>query len=90
METEDQICRRYEAELTAIGALDHCYYVTPSATLEDRTVYTLRQVQLEETRSRSYAEFAELRLHGFSQVRRCRSVIRRSRFSTSSVRDQVP
>jgi hypothetical protein len=56
MESEDHICARCEAELAAIAALDHLYYLNPSATLADRREYAAREARLEETRGRFYAD----------------------------------
>jgi len=55
VETEEQICRRYEAALAAIAAVDRRYYVNPSPSLADRADYAARQTQLENTRSMLYA-----------------------------------
>ena len=85
METEDQICRRYEAELAAIATLDRRYYGTTSAAIDERREYAERQVRLEEMRSRFYSDLAACRIEQFSQARktrRCRSINRRPRFST--------
>ena len=64
METEDQICKRYEAEFAAIAALDRRYYVNPSASVAKRREYAERQLQLEEMRLRLYAEVAVCRRRG--------------------------
>ena len=78
METEKQICTRYEVEFAAIAALDRGYYLTASASLAERRAYAARQVQLDEMRSRFYAELAICRQHGArAKFRRCRSLIRR-------------
>lgn len=74
METEDQICRRFEAELAAIAVLDRRYYLNPSPTLAERAEYAARQFQLENVRSRFYAELGALR-----EFRRCRLFARRLR-----------
>lgn len=60
METEAQICRRYEAELASIAALDHHYYLNPCPTRSDRADYAARQDQLQSIRSRFYGELASL------------------------------
>lgn len=73
METEDHTCRRFEAELAAIAVLDHRYYLNPSPTLAERAEYTARQFQLENVRSRYYAELRALR-----EFRRCRLLARRT------------
>ena len=86
MGNEDQLCRRYEAALAAIATLDRRYYLNPCPSRAERCDYAARQDLLEEIRSRLYAELALLR--HIRQFRRCRSIIRRSRFSTMpSVRD---
>lgn len=36
MDTEDQICRRYEAAFAAIAALDRRYYLNRAASLTER------------------------------------------------------
>ena len=79
METEHEICRRYEAEFAAISALDRLYYLTSSASIEERREYAARQAQLDEIRSRFYAELAKCREHRIRLFRRSRSSIRRSR-----------
>jgi hypothetical protein len=61
VETEDQICRRFKAELAAIAALDHRYYMDASPTVAERADYAARQVQLESTRSRFYSKLGSLR-----------------------------
>ena len=78
METEEQICRRYEAALAEIAAVDRRYYVNPSPSLADRADYAARQTQLENTRSMLYAELIAFRQNSLSQPSRCRSIIRRS------------
>ena len=40
------------------GARDRIYYVTSSASIEERREYAARQSHLEEMRSRFYAELA--------------------------------
>lgn len=80
METEEQICRRYEAALAAIAALDRRYYVNPSPTLADRADYASRQTQLENTRAMLYAELNAFRQNSLRQPSRCRSIIRGSHF----------
>lgn len=81
METEDQICRRYEAAFAAIAALDRRYYQASSASLQDRRQYAERQAKIEELRSRFYAELAMCRERRVHPFRRCRSFTRRSRRS---------
>jgi len=85
METEDQICRRYEGELAAIAALDRRYYLKLAPTTADRRDYAERQLCLQEIRSRFYADLTACRLDHFLRVRRfrrCRSLVRKPRFST--------
>ena len=79
METEDQLSARYQAELAAIAALDRRYYLTPSASIEERRAYAARQSQLEEMRTRFYAEIAVYRQRKVVYFRRCRSFIHKSR-----------
>jgi hypothetical protein len=74
METEDQLCYRYEKQLAAIAALDRLYYLNPSPTLAERAEYAARQYQLENVRSRYYAELRALR-----EFRPCRLLVRRLR-----------
>lgn len=81
METEEQICKRYAAEFAAIAVLDRRYYLTPSASVNERREYAARQVRLEEMRSRFYTEIAICRERGVRHFRRCRSFIRGSRHS---------
>ena len=61
METEDQMCRRYEAEFDAIAALDRRYYLNRVASFTKRRDYAARQVKLEEMRSKLYSELASVR-----------------------------
>lgn len=79
MEPEEQVCKRFEAELAAIAALDRLYYLNPRLTLAERSDYAARQVQLEEMRSRFYAEFRISQEASVSSFHRhCRSIIRRT------------
>jgi len=78
METEHEICKRYEAKFAAIAALDRRYYLTPSASVDERREYAARKAQVEEMRSRFYAELAKCRERSMHHFRRCRSFIRRS------------
>lgn len=84
METEDQICRRFEAELAAIAALDRRYYSNLAPTVAERADYAARQVQLEGTRSQFYAELSPFREYSSRQFRRCRFLARRSRLQHPS------
>lgn len=83
MATEEQLFERFEAELAAIASLDRRYYLNPSPTLADRCEYAKRQVRLEETRSRFYKQLEVFRKQAASFPRRCRSILRRSQFSTA-------
>jgi hypothetical protein len=76
METEDQLCRRYEVELAAFAALDRRYYLSSNPTLADRDAYATRQERLEQKRYQFYAELKEIR--ALMLLRRCRSVPRQS------------
>lgn len=88
MKREEEICKRYADELAAIAALDRRYYLNPSPALADRKDYAARQAQLEHTRFRFYAELAAFRQQDLRELRRCRSVIRRSRLQpTPTLRD---
>ena len=78
METEDQICARYEAEFAAIAALDRRYYLTSSASVNERREYAARKAQLEERRSQFYADLAACRQRIVSSPR-CRSLVLRNR-----------
>jgi len=80
METEHQICEKFESEFAGIAALDRRYYLNPSTTVAERAAYAARQGQLESIRSRLYKELDALRL--YRQFRRCRSLIRQSHFYT--------
>ena len=73
---ENVIFQRYEAELASIARLDRCYYLASCPSRSERAAYAARQAQLEDTRTRLYAELAALKQ--FGQFRRCRSVIRQS------------
>ena len=79
METEDQICRRFEAELAAIAVLDRRYYSSLSPTVAERADYAARQLQLERARSRFYAELESFLEYSLRQFRRCRFLAGRSR-----------
>jgi hypothetical protein len=78
METEGQICRRYEAEFAKIAILDRRYYLTRCASLDERREYAARRAQMEEMRSRFYAELADCRLH-IVAFRHCRTFRRNRR-----------
>jgi len=73
METEDQICKRYEAEFAEIAARDRRYYLLSSASVDERRDYAARKVQLQKLRLRLYAELAVCRrscLRWFAQPSR--------------------
>ena len=61
MDTEEQICKRYEAELALIAALDSAYYRNVSPTRAERSDHYARQDYLEQIRSRFYAELVAIR-----------------------------
>ena len=80
METEHQLCVRFEAELASIAALDRVYYLNPCPTLDGRRNYAARQIQLEEIRSKFYLEFGICHQVPVSPFHsRCRSIFRRTR-----------
>jgi len=68
----------YEAELSAIAALDRCYYLKPCPTSDERRDYALRQAKLEEMRTRFYSELGSARENPRT-FRQCRFLARRSR-----------
>jgi hypothetical protein len=76
MEAKDQICKRYEAAFTAIAALDRRYYLNPCASVVERRDYAMRQAQLQEIRSRLYAELHCVNNLACGPSRRCRSLVR--------------
>jgi uncharacterized protein YcbX len=65
MDTESETCLRYEAKVAAIAALDGAYYLDAKATLTDRASYVRRQVDLEQVRTRFYAELSLVTENGF-------------------------
>ena len=65
MDTESDTCLRYEAELAAIAALDRAYYLNAKVTPTDRANYFRRQVDLEQVRTRFYAELSQSSENGF-------------------------
>ena len=79
VETEDQIFRRFEAELAAVAVLDRRYYTNPSPTIAERADYAARQVRLERVRSRYYSELGSFWEYSLRQFRRCRFLARRTR-----------
>lgn len=78
MKTEDELCDRYQKRFAAIASLDGRYYQNPCPSLAERREYATRQSQLEELRTRLYADLAALR--ACREFRSCRSVMRQSRF----------
>jgi hypothetical protein len=74
METEHEICSRYEKEFAFIALLDRLYYLNPYPSLTDRDAYAARKALLEALRSRFYIELAGVR--ECWNLRRCRSHIR--------------
>jgi hypothetical protein len=79
METEDQSCARFEAELASIAALDQRYYLNASPSIAERRDYAARKNRLNTMRSQFYAEFARVRQSGALESRRCRYFFRPSR-----------
>jgi hypothetical protein len=79
VETERQICERFEAELATIAAIDRRYYSNPSPTVIERADYAVRQLHLESARSRFYAELESSWEYSLRQFRRCRFLAGRSR-----------
>ena len=61
MDTETDICRRFESQLAVIGALDRAYYINPAPTAKDRSDYFAREQRLEQIRHRFYAELYAFR-----------------------------
>ena len=61
MDRETEIYIRCEAELAEIAALDRLYYQTVAASRADRADYYRRQDQLEQIRTRLYAELGAAR-----------------------------
>jgi hypothetical protein len=61
MDTETDICRRFESQLAVIAALDHAYYTNPAPTAKDQTDYFAREQRLEQIRFRFYAELDAFR-----------------------------
>jgi hypothetical protein len=61
VETEIEICVRYEAEMAAIAALDQPYYLNTKTTPADRVNYFRRQDDLKQVRARLYAELSTVR-----------------------------
>ena len=61
MDIEAETCKRYQAELAAIAALDRDYYVNSMPTPADRAGYFRRQDHLEQVRARFYAELSTVR-----------------------------
>jgi signal transduction histidine kinase len=61
MAIETEICKRYEAELAEIGALDRAYYQKPTVTPADRANYFKREERLEELRTQLYAALSTVR-----------------------------
>jgi len=61
VDLEAETCKRYEAELAAIAALDRAYYLNATPTPAERGSYVRRQAHLEEIRARFYAELSTVR-----------------------------
>lgn len=60
MDTETDICRRFESQLAVIFALDHAYYIKPAPNIKDRSDYFAREQRLEQIRLRFHAELDAL------------------------------
>ena len=60
MDTNTDICRRFESQLAVIFAMDHAYYNNPAPTAKDRIDYFAREQRLEQIRLRFYAELDAL------------------------------
>ena len=60
MDTNTDICRRFESQLAVIFAMDHSYYINPDPTAKDRSDYFAREQRLEQIRLRFYAELDAL------------------------------
>jgi hypothetical protein len=61
MEGETKICKRYEAQMAVLAALDYAYYFNLSPTTGERTSYYIRQAIREQVRLSLYAELSALR-----------------------------
>jgi hypothetical protein len=85
MNSEDLICRHYEAAFAAIASLDGAYYRNPSPSRTDRLIYATRQEQLENLRTKFYAELAWAHQYDLRQPRRCRFLARKFRREPSSL-----
>ena len=60
MDTNTDICRRFESQLAVIFAMDHAYYINPAPTAKDRIDYFARQQRLQQIRRLFYAELDAL------------------------------
>lgn len=76
METEHEICSRYENEFAFIALLDRLYYSNPYPSHADRNAYAARKALLESLRSRFYIELEPVR--EYWKLRRCRSHLQRT------------
>lgn len=61
MDSETEICSRYEAELAGIARLDQAYFTNPRPTAADKASYVERQRRLEQLRTRFYLELSACR-----------------------------
>jgi len=61
VDTEEKICRRYEAIFAWIESLDRAYYLNKAPTGEDRAEYFARQLKREAVRNQFYSELAAIR-----------------------------
>jgi signal transduction histidine kinase len=58
MDTQNEICRRYEAAMAAIASADRAYYLKEKPTPADRRAYAERKTQLQDLRTELYAELS--------------------------------
>lgn len=79
VDSEDRLCERYEAKLSASAAIDPRSYLNPCPSRQERSEYAARQEQLQDLRLRFYAELVFVRT--VRQRDRCRFFLRRSRHS---------
>jgi hypothetical protein len=61
---KSELCRRYDAVLKAVAALDRTYYLDSRPSASDRARYSNRKDYLRVIRTRFYAELRVLRCAG--------------------------
>jgi len=76
VESETELCARYEREMAELAAVDHFFYLNRAASRTERANYAARQDRLETVRVRLYSELTSLR--ELRRLRRCRVLIRSS------------